>query len=285
MEGIQVSTQSAGAQNQISIIKVGGYIDTTTSAEVERSLNALLKQGRYQIIIDLGNVDYISSAGWGIFISEIKAIRENNGDLKLVQMIPDVYEIFELLEFHHILDVYDSVQEAINKFEESQFVEMVSAAKAPQVQESSKPSQPFSQERPQQPKPQQPQPQQQKAQPQQQSQPRPVTEQREFAPKPVEPKPSVSGARFELPRKPDASASRPPIISQTSMSTEEKIRHIVELSPELGAYKINRRLNSADYGYTKVGWFNVRSYLNRMGLNSGKRRLLYSETKRKQKRS
>ncbi len=69
------------------------------------------------MIVDLGNVDYISSAGWGIFISEIKSIRENGGDLKLVSMVPDVYEIFELLEFHHILDVYDSIDEAINKFE------------------------------------------------------------------------------------------------------------------------------------------------------------------------
>jgi anti-anti-sigma factor len=91
MEGIQVSTEVAGSEGQVSIIKVGGYIDTTTSSEVERALNSLLKQGRYKIIIDLGNVDYISSAGWGIFISEIKSIRENNGDLKLVSMIPDVY--------------------------------------------------------------------------------------------------------------------------------------------------------------------------------------------------
>ncbi len=117
MEGIQVSTEIAGSHNQISIIKVGGYIDTTTSSELERALDSLLKQGRFFIIVDLGNVDYISSAGWGIFISEIKSIRENGGDLKLVRMVPDVYEIFELLEFHHILDVYDTVDEAINKFE------------------------------------------------------------------------------------------------------------------------------------------------------------------------
>ena len=117
MEGIQVSTEIAGSRNHISIIKVGGYIDTTTSSELERALDSLLKQGRFFIIVDLGNVDYISSAGWGIFISEIKSIRENGGDLKLVRMVPDVYEIFELLEFHHILDVYDTVDEAINKFE------------------------------------------------------------------------------------------------------------------------------------------------------------------------
>jgi len=117
MEGIQVSTEIVGSRNHISIIKVGGYIDTTTSSELERALDSLLKQGRFFIIVDLGNVDYISSAGWGIFISEIKSIRENGGDLKLVRMVPDVYEIFELLEFHHILDVYDTVEEATNKFE------------------------------------------------------------------------------------------------------------------------------------------------------------------------
>ncbi len=117
MEGIQVSTEVVGSRNQISVIRVGGYIDTTTSSELERALDSLLKQGRFYIIVDLGNVDYISSAGWGIFISEIKSIRENGGDLKLVRMVPDVYEIFELLEFHHILDVYDSVDEAVNKFE------------------------------------------------------------------------------------------------------------------------------------------------------------------------
>jgi len=65
----------------------------------------------------LGNVDYISSAGWGIFISEIKGIREKGGDLKLVHMIPDVYEVFELLEFNYILKAFDSLEEAVSDFD------------------------------------------------------------------------------------------------------------------------------------------------------------------------
>jgi anti-sigma B factor antagonist len=117
MEGIQVSVEKAGFNNSIAIIKVGGYIDTTTSAELEHSLDALLKAGTYNIIIDLGNVDYISSAGWGIFISEIKGIREKGGDLKLVRMIPDVYEVFELLEFHYILKAFDTIEEAVADFD------------------------------------------------------------------------------------------------------------------------------------------------------------------------
>jgi len=116
MEGIQVSVEKTGTQKDISIIKVGGYIDTTTSSELERALDSLLKSGVFRVIIDLRNVDYISSAGWGIFISEIKGIRERGGDLKLANMIPDVYEVFELLEFHYILKAYDSVEAAIRDF-------------------------------------------------------------------------------------------------------------------------------------------------------------------------
>ncbi len=116
MEGIQVSVEKAGVNSHIAVIKVGGYIDTTTSAELEHALDSLLKAGTFDIIIDLGNVDYISSAGWGIFISEIKGIREKGGDLKLVRMIPDVYEVFELLEFHYILKAFDTIDEAVNDF-------------------------------------------------------------------------------------------------------------------------------------------------------------------------
>ncbi|NOZ60124.1 MAG: STAS domain-containing protein [Calditrichaeota bacterium] len=120
MEGIQLSVKQAGVDHSISIIKVGGYIDTTTSAELEHSLEQLLQQGKYKIIIDLKTVDYISSAGWGIFISEIKGIREKNGDLKLVGMIPDVYEVFELLEFNFILRAFETIDEAIIDFDKDQ---------------------------------------------------------------------------------------------------------------------------------------------------------------------
>jgi anti-sigma B factor antagonist len=119
MEGIQIKVEN---NYNISIIKVGGYIDTTTSSELEHHLNDLIKTGSYNIIIDLSNVDYVSSAGWGIFISEIKGIREHGGDLKLVGMIPEVYEVFELLEFHYILKAFDTLKEAIVDFERSGMV-------------------------------------------------------------------------------------------------------------------------------------------------------------------
>jgi anti-sigma B factor antagonist len=236
MEGIQVSVEVGGSRNQISIIKVGGYIDTTTSSEVERALNALLKQGRYKIIVDLGNVDYISSAGWGIFISEIKTIRENYGDLKLVRMIPDVYEIFELLEFHHILDVYDSIDEAIEKFEEAERV--TPGEKQPLYKED--------------------------------------VETRFATPQKKEPVASATGQTktsvLESIEEETITAK-----SAAELPLEEKIRYIVAHNPTFGAYRISKKLNTLEFGYNKIGWFNTRKLLKQLGLDSKQKRFEFAQ--------
>lgn len=118
MNDINISFSKPEENPDVSVISVKGYVDTTTSTELEESLKRLLGRGQYDIVIDLGNVNYISSAGWGIFISEIKEIRENGGDLKLAAMIGDVYEVFELLEFQTILESFDTVEEAVTSFGE-----------------------------------------------------------------------------------------------------------------------------------------------------------------------
>jgi anti-sigma B factor antagonist len=228
MEGIQVSTEVAGSRNHISIIKVGGYIDTTTSSELERALDSLLKQGRFYIVVDLGNVDYISSAGWGIFISEIKSIRENGGDLKLVRMVPDVYEIFELLEFHHILDVYDKVEEAVNRFETSE------AAGESVAKEITLPKS------------------------------EPVVEEKS------------SQASFGKNKSFTSDESQEKTIDLADLPLDDKIRHIVKENPEFGSLKIKQQLNTARYGYTKIGWFGVRSKLAKLDLKKKNNRYEFS---------
>lgn len=251
MEGIQVSTEVAGSENQISVIKVGGYIDTTTSSEVERALNSILKQGHYKIVIDLGNVDYISSAGWGIFISEIKSIRENAGDLKLVRMIPDVYEIFELLEFHHILDVYDTTQEAIRKFEEAVLADVSTM----NVETGTSSSSDFK--------------------PSDSTPPQSKETNSIFEDEPIR----ISAEEDN--NQQSKEVQMPSIKDLSSISVEDKIKHIISGNPNLGSYKINKKLNTLEFGYTKVGWFEVRSILNKLGLNNKKNRRKFAERQKK----
>ncbi|UCD16898.1 MAG: STAS domain-containing protein [Candidatus Zixiibacteriota bacterium] len=112
MENIRISVSEGGRDDGLSIVRVDGVIDTLTATQLEEVLDRTYKRGRYKVILDLAGVDYISSAGWGIFISRIKEVRENGGDIKLANLVPNVYEIYELLEFDNILGAYDNVNAA-----------------------------------------------------------------------------------------------------------------------------------------------------------------------------
>lgn len=223
MEGIQVSVERAGVNNNIAVIKVGGYIDTTTSAELEHSLDSLLKSGMYKIIIDLGNVDYISSAGWGIFISEIKGIRERGGDLKLVRMIPDVYEVFELLEFHYILKAFDTLDEAVRDFDRGG----VSLPEKP-------------------------------------AEPRSEAKEAEFV---------SSGNESVVTERPKTSTTGR--VSQSQATIEDKVRAAVVSNPQAGTFKLKKMLKSPSYGQVNLGFFELRSLLKKMRLDSKERRIRY----------
>src|SRR5258705_2150471 len=116
MKGIDVYVEEAAQNRGVSVLRVSGYVDTTTSPDLERRLQALLRDKRFHIVVDLSGVEYISSAGWWIFISEIREIREQGGDLKLAGMIPDVREVFDLLEFENILKAFPDSELAIASF-------------------------------------------------------------------------------------------------------------------------------------------------------------------------
>jgi anti-sigma B factor antagonist len=116
VNGIVVSVISGKGSSDISTLRVRGYLDTTTAGELETALYGLLKKNCYKIVVDLSSVNYISSAGWGIFIGEIKEIRNHGGDLKLACMVADVYEVFQLLEFQSILEAYPTTEEAVAGF-------------------------------------------------------------------------------------------------------------------------------------------------------------------------
>ena len=116
MEGIKIGIEKVGANKEVALVTIQGYVDTTTASELERIIQNLLSDECYKILIDLKEVDYISSAGWGIFISEIKNIRGNKGDLVLANMSESVSEVYELLEFSTILTATNSVEAGLDKF-------------------------------------------------------------------------------------------------------------------------------------------------------------------------
>ena len=112
-EKISVSVFECLLDKTVTILAVKGFIDTTTVSEFEKKFKEVLREKKFKLLVDLTGVAYIGSAGWGIFVSEIRGIRNMRGDVILVGMDPQVTEVFELLEFNVILKSFRNVAAAI----------------------------------------------------------------------------------------------------------------------------------------------------------------------------
>ena len=113
MKGLNVKTED---REGIFLVKTEGYIDTTTAAELEKIFDAAFKAKKYKVVVDLSGSDYVSSAGWGIFVGIKKSLLKNKGDIKLANMKTEVLEVYEVLDFTHILDYYKDIESAIAAF-------------------------------------------------------------------------------------------------------------------------------------------------------------------------
>jgi anti-sigma B factor antagonist len=117
MRSLEYNVEKVGANRNIAVLSLDGYVDSATSLNMDEAIDSILRQGVYCVVVDLTKVGYISSAGWGVFISKIKDIRENGGGLKIAGMRPDVRDVFDLLGFGHIIEAHENVEEAIGSFE------------------------------------------------------------------------------------------------------------------------------------------------------------------------
>jgi anti-sigma B factor antagonist len=119
MEGFSIKIEYYPQNNNIVIIKLIGYVDQSNSHQIEKVISDLIQSKKQKFVFDLSELIYMSSAGWGIFVGEIKSVRDAGGDIKVASMSPEIYDVFQVLEFYHLLEDYSTVNEAISSFLEN----------------------------------------------------------------------------------------------------------------------------------------------------------------------
>lgn len=97
----------------IVILTVRGFLDAHTFEELEKAINDLFDGGTYRLAVDLSGLDYISSAGAGVFIGAIGTAQENDGNIILMRPSSNVKEVFDLLGLTQIFTFKDSREEAV----------------------------------------------------------------------------------------------------------------------------------------------------------------------------
>lgn len=104
-------------QGDKDIVRLDGSLDSYSFPKLEEALNELRDANRHKVVLNCMNLDYISSVALGALIGFSRRARENDGDLKLTNLSPKIFNIVELLGFNKILEIIDSDEAAMAKFD------------------------------------------------------------------------------------------------------------------------------------------------------------------------
>jgi anti-sigma B factor antagonist len=113
MSVFQVKREDKG---DVTVLYLSGFLDAHTVPQFENALQQVLDEKRYKIVVNFRDLEYISSAGLGVFMGFIEEVRSNDGDIKLSNMSQRVYKVFDLLGFPALFEIFETEEEAIDKF-------------------------------------------------------------------------------------------------------------------------------------------------------------------------
>ncbi|HEY3227514.1 MAG TPA: STAS domain-containing protein [Planctomycetota bacterium] len=97
----------------VVLVGVKGFLDAHTFEQLEKEFADIFDAGSFRLIVDLAGLDYISSAGAGVFIEAIGTAQENEGNIVLMRPGPNVKEVFDLLGLSQIFTFKDTREEAL----------------------------------------------------------------------------------------------------------------------------------------------------------------------------
>ncbi|OZI33066.1 anti-anti-sigma factor [Bordetella genomosp. 1] len=100
---------------EILVVAPEGQINSANAAAVETDLLAQVEKGERKIALDLGRLDYISSAGLRVVLVLAKRLKQGGGALVLCALQPHVREVFDISGFLAILNVTETRADALAK--------------------------------------------------------------------------------------------------------------------------------------------------------------------------
>lgn len=94
------------------LLSVEGEVDASSSIHLEKGLKDAIEVNK-SIIVDLVKLEYISSAGLGVFMSIIQELENQRIKLVLYGMSPKVFEVFEILGLNQLITIKQNIEEAL----------------------------------------------------------------------------------------------------------------------------------------------------------------------------
>ncbi len=91
-----------------------GRIDSATGPAFEKDVLGQIDEGQRRLLLDFGDLAYISSAGLRIVLLAAKKMKTAGGRLALCSLNPQIAEVFEISGFNRIIDIHPSRDAALS---------------------------------------------------------------------------------------------------------------------------------------------------------------------------
>ncbi|MDX1420178.1 MAG: STAS domain-containing protein [Rubricoccaceae bacterium] len=103
---------------RVCVLDLTGELDAHTAGEFEAALQKCLDDGHTRLVVSGRELQYISSAGLGVFMAFVEPVREQGGDIKIAELQPRVFNVFDLLGFPLLFDIVETEEAAVTRFTE-----------------------------------------------------------------------------------------------------------------------------------------------------------------------
>ena len=111
---MKVSTRQVDG---ITILDLSGRITLGEgSVQLRDGVRDLLSKGQKHILLNLGNVNYIDSSGIGELVSAYTTVRNQGGELKLLNLTKKVHDLLQITKLYTVFDIKDDEATAIASF-------------------------------------------------------------------------------------------------------------------------------------------------------------------------
>jgi len=106
---------NVSAQDNVTLVEVNGRIDSMNANQLGEALSNAIDTGHLQIVLDLANVEYMSSAGLREIVSALKKVR-GKGDVRIAQPSHRVREVLEMAGLDSIFQIYPTQAGAVGSY-------------------------------------------------------------------------------------------------------------------------------------------------------------------------
>ena len=114
-----VQIKKIGSQSDIRLINIRGPLDTVEAYHLQEKMDTLIEDGILKYIVNLEELEHISSAGIGIFSAVALELRKLQGQIIFIHVPEQVLHLFEITRLIEFFTIKESINEAITILESS----------------------------------------------------------------------------------------------------------------------------------------------------------------------